>query len=77
MNLDELVVEIKTSPVSLFYGAGVTIACGGPKLASFHRDGREPLAGGESGAMPRPYPEQGIAEAKSSIKIEARSMYLP
>lgn len=30
MELDELVAQMRTSPVSLFYGAGVSIDCGGP-----------------------------------------------
>jgi len=30
VDLDELVSEMKRSPISLFYGAGVTVTCGGP-----------------------------------------------
>jgi hypothetical protein len=30
MSLDELAAKMKTSPISLFYGAGVSFACGGP-----------------------------------------------
>ena len=48
MNLEELVAEIKRSPVSLFYGAGVAITCGGPSWKELFSGIKDRFPGGKS-----------------------------
>ena len=48
MNLDELVAEIKRSPISLFYGAGVAITCGGPSWGELFSDIKSRFPEGKS-----------------------------
>ena len=48
MNLDELVAEISRSPVSLFYGAGVTTTCGGPGWGELFSGIKSRYTGGKS-----------------------------
>ena len=48
MDLEELVAEIKRSPVSLFYGAGVAITCGGPSWGELFSGIKSRFTGGKS-----------------------------
>jgi len=48
MNLDELIAEIKRTPISLFYGAGVPTTCGGPSWGELFSDLKSRFPGGKS-----------------------------
>lgn len=48
MDLDELVIEIGKSPVSLFYGAGVSLTCGGPSWGELFSEIKSRFPGSKS-----------------------------